>query len=776
MWTKSIKRVLSIITIALMMFMEMSSIMPSIVSAVTTSNTPKLTYKAHVQDYGWMDEISINNKSTNYIGTTGEYKRIEALEINIQAPVEVTLKYRVHVEEYGWMNWVNSDSKKMNNYAGTTGEYKRMEAIQIIAEDLDGYILKYRAHVQDYGWMDWITASKSTDDMTPMIGNYAGTTGESKRMEALEIVLIPIEKEEQPKVEVMPEEKQEQPKVEQQEKVEPKEEPKVEKQEEVKPKEEPKVEKQEEVKPKEEPKVEKQEEVKPQEQPKVEKQEEVKPKEEPKVENKEEIKPQEEPRQEEIPKVELKPEPEPEPEIKNEEVSKDHVHDFTEWTVKVQVTCVTQGLETRTCKTCGKVESKVIQSHELIRAEYNDVEATCEQRGQVHYICRLCKQQFFHYTPMLGHIWADTRVVDKEPTCTEDGYESIHCTREGCTHTKDVKVLEATGHEFETVQTEATCLEDGVIKTVCTKCGDVKESKITQRRLGHNFTNYVDNGDATCTTDGTKTAKCTRCEQESTIINTGSKLNHDYEEIILIPATCTESGRVKKVCRNCGYTKESIVPAKGHEWKVISRNSSCTGSVTETVCEGCGEAKSVTCHTYGTGHKWNEDGTRCTVCNIYAPKWTNSWCSNVFLPTLAKVLKEDGCRTPGTSANDYNSLTSQGRIRLEEELKKADKDYNPHSHIRIVWFVYYTSDLRECEGYDGKANIYRNVITADWKFEQKAPKAKEGYEFTGWVDALSGEKVSDDMLKEDSNGDKTILVNTWRDMDKTFKPTYKKIS
>ena len=708
MWTKSVKRVLSIIVISLIMFMEMSSIMPTVISASTSSSTPKLTSRAHAQTYGWLKEISVSDKvGTGVIGTTGESKRLESLEINIDAPDGVTLKYRAHVQGYGWMKWVTADNKVNKNFIGTTGESKRMEAIQIVVEGLEDYVVKYRTHVQTYGWLEWITAGNSTNNMTPVKGNFAGTQGESKRMEALEIIIVPVNKE---KVE-------EQPKAD--------------------------------VTQKQNSNVE--------EQPNTS----VTQNENSKVEN-------------QVPQTEIQPESKPQIQLKKQ-VAKDHVHNFTDWKVEVQVTCVTQGLETRTCTECGAVESKVIQSHELIRAEYNDVKATCEQRGQEHYICKLCKQQFFHYTPMLGHIWADNRVVDKEPTCTENGYESIHCTREGCTHTKDVKVLSAIGHNFKTVQTEATCLEDGVIKTVCTKCGDVKESKITQRRLGHNFTNYEDNHDATCTADGTKTAKCTRCEQKSTVINKGSKLNHDYEETILIPATCTESGRVKKVCKNCGDTKESVVSAKGHEWKVISRNSSCTGSVTETVCEGCGEAKSVTCHTYGTGHTWNKDGTRCTVCNIYAPKWTNSWCSDVYLPTLAKVLKLEGCRTPGTSANDYNSLTAQGRIRLEEELKKADKTYNPHSHIRIVWFVYYTSDLRECEGYDGKANIYRNVITADWKFEQKAPKAKEGYEFTGWVDALSGEKVSDDMLKADSNGEKTILVNTWKDMDKTFKPTYKKV-
>jgi hypothetical protein len=41
------------------------------------------------------------------------------------------ITYRVHVQEYGWLGWVNSTATYLwGNYAGTTGQARRLEAIQ----------------------------------------------------------------------------------------------------------------------------------------------------------------------------------------------------------------------------------------------------------------------------------------------------------------------------------------------------------------------------------------------------------------------------------------------------------------------------------------------------------------------------------------------------------------------------------------------------------------------------------------------------------------------
>ncbi len=60
------------------------------------------------------------------------------------------VSYRTHVQTYGWQEWTADDS-----ISGTTGEAKRLEAIQIqltgeMAEHFDVY---YRVHSQTYGWL-----------------------------------------------------------------------------------------------------------------------------------------------------------------------------------------------------------------------------------------------------------------------------------------------------------------------------------------------------------------------------------------------------------------------------------------------------------------------------------------------------------------------------------------------------------------------------------------------------------------------------------------------
>ena len=132
---------------------------------------PTVTYRTHVQTYGWKGWVS--NGATG--GTTGEGKRMEAIQIKVSG-VSGGIQYRAHVQTYGWQNWVSNGAT-----AGTTGQSKRMEAIQIkltgaIAQSYDIY---YRSHVQTIGWTNW---AKN--------GAVCGSTGIGKRMEALQIKLV----------------------------------------------------------------------------------------------------------------------------------------------------------------------------------------------------------------------------------------------------------------------------------------------------------------------------------------------------------------------------------------------------------------------------------------------------------------------------------------------------------------------------------------------------------------------------------------------------------
>lgn len=77
------------------------------------------------------------------------------------------LRYRVHLEGIGWQEW-----KLNGEMAGTTNESRRMEALQINAP----FEVQAKAHLEGIGWVNYGVIDSST---------IIGTTGESRRLECL---------------------------------------------------------------------------------------------------------------------------------------------------------------------------------------------------------------------------------------------------------------------------------------------------------------------------------------------------------------------------------------------------------------------------------------------------------------------------------------------------------------------------------------------------------------------------------------------------------------
>lgn len=151
-----------------------------------------LAYRGHVQDYG--DIPADNGVVTDggLLGTTGEGKRIEGLTVELTGPAAATadysIRYNVHIENEGWqaatdtpLSWKND-----GDFAGSLGKSQRLEAIQLQLTDAAGqpvsdYALEYRVHIQDDGWSQGWQKD----------GAIAGTAGESKRLEAIQIRIVP---------------------------------------------------------------------------------------------------------------------------------------------------------------------------------------------------------------------------------------------------------------------------------------------------------------------------------------------------------------------------------------------------------------------------------------------------------------------------------------------------------------------------------------------------------------------------------------------------------
>ena len=204
-------------------------------------------------------------------------------------------------------------------------------------------------------------------------------------------------------------------------------------------------------------------------------------------------------------------------------------HSFGDWTVESAATCTENGIKTRTCTNCGRLERQEI--------------------------------------PALGHDYAEW-VVTTEPTCTEPGVETGTCIRCGATETRTVKALE---HDLVHHDAMApSCTEIGwEAYDTCTRCNYTTYKEIPA--LGHDYAEWVVTTEPTCTEPGVETGTCARCgatgERET------AALGHDIDEwTVMTEPTCTETGVETGICTRCGETVIRVIEALGHEYK----NGVCT--------------------------------------------------------------------------------------------------------------------------------------------------------------------------------------------------------
>ncbi len=149
-------------------------------ATVEGSDRAHVQYRSHLQTYGWQNWKNDGDIS----GTTGKAKRLESLKLELKnKDYTGGICYNAHVQTIGWQADPNKSAtwKKDGEFCGTTGNAKRLEAIQIelYGEMAEHYDIYYRVHSQTYGWMKW---AKN--------GEMTGTTGQHKRFEGIQVVLV----------------------------------------------------------------------------------------------------------------------------------------------------------------------------------------------------------------------------------------------------------------------------------------------------------------------------------------------------------------------------------------------------------------------------------------------------------------------------------------------------------------------------------------------------------------------------------------------------------
>lgn len=151
-------------------------------------------------------------------------------------------------------------------------------------------------------------------------------------------------------------------------------------------------------------------------------------------------------------------------------------HNFGEWTVSVAPTCQDEGVETRVCKFCKKIQERILGT--------------------------------------VDHNWQKFYTVDEEPTCTDIGVAYIYC--DDCDETCDRYYIPATEHCFgaSEIIDYADCETDGLVVRMCKYCDETEEIVIPA--LGHCWTDEkVVDLEPTNDSYGQKSYHCLYCDATS---------------------------------------------------------------------------------------------------------------------------------------------------------------------------------------------------------------------------------------------------------------------
>lgn len=123
----------------------------------------------YTSESGWNCDYFWNATRTNDNGNWGMNGNYRFKGCIVNPATSSQLKYEAHLEGIGWQGW-----KSNGETAGTTGESRRLEAIKIDAP----FEVEAEAHLEGIGWINYGKINKDS---------IIGTIGESRRLECLKL-------------------------------------------------------------------------------------------------------------------------------------------------------------------------------------------------------------------------------------------------------------------------------------------------------------------------------------------------------------------------------------------------------------------------------------------------------------------------------------------------------------------------------------------------------------------------------------------------------------
>ena len=265
------------------------------------------------------------------------------------------------------------------------------------------------------------------------------------------------------------------------------------------------------------------------------------------------------------------------------------------------------------CSECGTQLADKLE-HDYVPAV--TLSATCTDSGIRTYTCSHCRDSYDEVIDATGH------TPGPEATCTVDQI---------CTVCETVLTVKK-GHSYQDSTVLPTCDEQGYTLHTCTVCEDSYRDNLVEPK-GH-----TPGPPATCQAP----QLCTVCGGQ-----VAEKLPHDYEEVVTLAPTCTETGLRTYTCTVCEDTYNDVIKENGH---TPGDEATCTTDQVCTVCAAVLVPKlnhdykdtvvPPTCTEQGyTVHVCNRCSETVTDSYVAARGHTPGEAASCFAPQLCTVCE-----------------------------------------------------------------------------------------------------------------------------------------
>ncbi len=283
-------------------------------------------------------------------------------------------------------------------------------------------------------------------------------------------------------------------------------------------------------------------------------------------------------------------------------IVRDHI--YTDWEATLPATSDSEGIKTRYCQFCDRIEyipipQLICEAPAAVYASVDEGSITLSwntsfgadsyniyklnDSGEWDCLASTLSRNELTYTDIGSYennsvyTYAVTAVNEIGETAVEDA-------------TIDVNYIIHDYNEWQT-RKAASCIEDGEEYRVCNTCG-AEETKVIPSFGGHSFPEEWETVvELNCTTNGEYRKTCAKCgeTENKTVVALGHEF--DSEWTVDESETCTEDGKKSRHCLNCNaMIDQTVIEATGHDFSLIATpDSHPHGKI--YCCSNCGEEK-----------------------------------------------------------------------------------------------------------------------------------------------------------------------------------------